>query len=227
MFIGHFAVGLAAKRWLPAVSLGTLFLAAQFVDVLWPALVQLGVENFEIEPGITAVTPLEFIHYPYSHSLLMGLVWALLFGTVYFVLRRGRIAVAAGLACVVFSHWLLDFASHRPDLPLAFGNSPMVGLGLWNSLVATIAVELLLFVAGVVLYLKTTRAKDRIGRYAFWGLVAFLLLVNAGNMFGPPPPSTAAVAWSAHAIWLLIAWGYWVDRHRISVGGGDNIAVRQ
>jgi hypothetical protein len=214
MFIGHFAVGLGAKRIAPSVSLGTLFLAVQFVDLLWPAFVIIGLESFSIQPGITVVTPLDFTNYPYSHSLLMSGVWAALFGAVYTIIRKVTIKTATALSVCVISHWFLDFLSHRPDLPITLSNELRVGLGLWNSLPATIIVELFLFGASGFIYAKATKPRNRVGNFAFWGLIIFLSVIYAANMFGPPPPNTNAVAWSAQAIWLLIAWGYWIDRHR-------------
>ena len=213
MFIGHFGVGFGARALAPAMSLGTAFLAAQFVDLLWPTLLLLGVESVEIAPGITRVTPLDFTHYPVSHSLVAVLGWAAGFALVYALLRRYRAgAVAAALAVV--SHWLLDLLTHRPDLPLAPGLDVYAGLGLWQSLGATLAVETTLFAVGLALYLRNTRALDRSGHIALWTLVAFLLLAYAANVFGPPPPGVEAIAWAGQAQWLLIAWGYWVDRHR-------------
>jgi membrane-bound metal-dependent hydrolase YbcI (DUF457 family) len=212
MFLGHFAVGFAAKKFAPRASLGTLFLAAQFIDLLWPTLVLLGVERVRIAPGITAVTPLDFEHYPISHSLLAVVGWALLFGAVYFLLRRDR-RTSLVLALAVLSHWLLDWLSHRPDLPL-FPGGACVGLGLWQSLAGTLVVELGLFAVGVALYWHVTRAADRIGRWALWSLVTLLLVIYAGNLFGAPPPDATAIGWVGQAQWLLIAWGYWLDRRR-------------
>lgn len=214
VFIGHFAVAFAAKRVVPAVSLGTLFLAAQLADLAWPVLVLAGIERFEIRPGITAVTPLDFLHYPWSHSLLMLVAWGAAFGAAYAALRQAGARVVLVLALVVASHWVLDVASHRPDMPLAPGSEARLGLGLWHSLAATALVEGTLFIAAVALYLRSTTAVDRIGRWATHGLVAFLALVYAANLLGPPPPSVEAVAYSALAMWLLVAWGYWVDAHR-------------
>ena len=213
MFIGHFAVALAAKRAAPEVSLGTLFLAAQLADLVWPTLVLFGIESFSIRPGLTAVTPLDFTSYPYSHSLVALAGWGLALGVAYYVMRRGVVG-AAVLFFVVLSHWVLDVATHRPDMPLTIGGSARLGLGLWNSIAATVAVEGLLFAAGVWVYARATRPADGIGRWSFVGLIVFLTAVYAANIFGPPPPSVAAVAWSAQAIWLLVAWGYWIDRHR-------------
>jgi hypothetical protein len=216
MFIGHFAVAFAAKRAAPELSLGTLFLAAQLADLVWPTLVFLGVESFAVRPGITAVTPLDFIHYPWSHSLTAMALWGVALSVGWVAARQGTPKAALVIVGVVLSHWLLDWVSHRPDLPLTLGGAARHGLGLWNSLPATLIVEGGLFAAGVAFYARTTAAKDRIGRWALWGLVAFLAVVYLANVFGPPPPSEAAVAWSAQAIWLLVAWGFWVDRHRIN-----------
>src|SRR5712692_2309113 len=192
MFIGHFAVALAAKRPAPKASLGTLLAAAQLPDLLWPILLLAGVERVEIVPGNTVVTPLAFVHYPISHSLLMDVVWAVLFSALYgWIKRDSRGAPWVGIA--VLSHWVLDVVTHRPDLPFYPGGSLRIGLGLWNSLAATMVVEGLLFVVGVTLYLKTTRARDKTGTYAFWGFVIVLVAFYLGNLFGPPPPSVRAL----------------------------------
>lgn len=213
MFIGHFAVGFAAKRAAPQTSLGTLFLGAQLLDLLWPSLLLLGVERVEISPGITRLTPLDFTYYPWSHSLLMVYVWGLLLGADYYLVRHYRRgAIVVGL--LVLSHWLLDLLVHRPDLPLYPGDSPLVGLGLWNFPVLAIVLEVGLFIMGVWLYHRGTLARDRIGLWGLWVLVAFLMLIYLGNLFGDPPPSVAAIGWVGQSQWLLVAWGYWIDRHR-------------
>ena len=213
MFIGHFGVGFGFKSLAPRVSLGTLFLAAQFIDLLWPSLLLLGLERVEIAPGITQVTPLDFTHYPISHSLLAVVGWALLFALVYFLLSRSQKAAIA-CAIAVLSHWLLDLLTHRPDLPLYPGNSPLFGFGLWDSLAATLAVEVPILAVGTYLYLRNTAARDRVGSLGLWALVLFLLAIYLGNLFGAPPPNVTALAWVGQAQWLLIAWGYWVDAHR-------------
>lgn len=214
MFLGHFAVALAAKRAAPELSLGTLFLAAQLADLVWPMLVLAGIELFEIRPGDTAVTPLEFVHYPWSHSLAAMAGWGLALALAWLAVRRGTPMAAIVIFGVVLSHWLLDFASHRPDLPLTVGGEARYGLGLWNSVPGTLAVEGALFAAGIAIYTRFTRARDRVGQWAFWGLIAFLLAIYASAVFGPPPPTKAAVPLAGLAMWLLVAWGYWVDRHR-------------
>ena len=213
MFLGHFGLGFGGKWVAKRVSLGTLFLAAQFIDLLWPTLLLVGLETVRISPGITSVTPLDFTHYPISHSLVSVVVWAVLFSAVYFFIRRFTIgAVVCGV--LVLSHWLLDFVTHRPDLPIAPMSELRVGLGLWNHPTAAIGVELLVFGAGVLLYVRSTRASDRSGSVGLWALIAFLLVVHMGNIFGPPPPSERAIAWVSQTQWILIVWAYWLDRHR-------------
>jgi hypothetical protein len=213
MFVGHYGLGFAAKQAAPRTSLGTLFLAAQFIDILWPLLLLLGLETVRIVPGATAATPLEFTNYPITHSLVGVLGWAVLFSLVYSALRRyPRGAWVLGM--LVVSHWFLDAVVHSPDLPVAPGAETYVGLGLWNSLLGTIVVEAAILVIGLWLYLGITEAMDRIGSF---GLGAFVLVVVAIwllNILGPPPPSERAIAWLANAQWLLILWGYWIDQHR-------------
>ena len=212
MFIGHFAVGFAAKRLAPRTSLGTLFAASQLLDLIWPILVLLGVEKVRVDPGNTAFTPLDFVKYPWSHSLLMALVWAAGFALVY----RARTRFARGawvVGALVVSHWVLDFVSHRPDLPLAPGAS-RVGLALWNSVQATVIVETALFAMGVYLYASGTKARNRTGRFAFWALVAVLVGIYTANALGPPPPSSTAIGVAGLATWLFIPWAIWIDRNR-------------
>jgi len=213
MFIGHFAMAYGAKRLTPRTSLGTLFAAAQLPDLVWPWLVLAGVEHATIAPGDTAFTPLRFDSYPVSHSLATVALWGAALGAVHFWRqRRGQDAMV--LALLAVSHWLLDFLSHRPDMPLWPGG-PRLGLGLWNSMPATVVVELLLFAAGLWLALSATRARDAVGRWGFAGLAAFLLLVYAANAAGPPPPSMAAVGWAgALGGIVLVALAVWIDRHR-------------
>jgi membrane-bound metal-dependent hydrolase YbcI (DUF457 family) len=215
MFIGHFGVAFAAKRFAPAVSLGALFAAAQLADLVWPVLVLLGMETFVIDEQATVMTPLDFTHYPYSHSLVALLIWGALFAGVYGALRRARLSVVAILALLVVSHWVLDFVTHRPDMPLTLQGTQKFGLGLWNSVPGTLIVEFALLGVGVVLYARATAAADRIGSIGLWALVGFVSLIEIANALGPPPPSPPAVAWTALSMWLLVAWGYWVDRHRV------------
>jgi hypothetical protein len=213
MFIGHFAVGLAAKKVAPQVKLGTLFFAAQFLDLLWPFFLLLGLEHARINPGDTAFTPFDFYDYPFSHSLLTSIGWSIIIGGIYFYSNKYfRNAVIVG--CAVFSHWLLDFFTHKPDLPIAPGIHTVLGLGLWNSIAGTMVVEGSLFMGAVYIYTSTTKSVDRIGNYAFWGMIALLLISYIANILSPPPPNMTAVTYAGFAQWLFIVLAYWIDRHR-------------
>ncbi len=212
MFAGHFAVACAAKRLAPRTSLGTLFFAAQFLDLLWPWLVITGVERLSLAPK-DSVYPLVFDHYPWSHSLLFAAIWALVVGGVYGLVRRSwRAATVVG--ALVLSHWFLDLVVHFPDLQLAPGDSARYGLGLWGSPNLALALELVLLAGGVAIYLASTRALRAAGSWGFGTLIAFLAVIQIANAFGPPPPSPMAVAWSAMAMWLLVIWAGWSDRAR-------------
>lgn len=213
MFIGHFGAGFGAKRIAPRVSLGTLFLFAQFIDLLWPTFLLVGLERVRIAPGATTVTPLLFEHYPLSHSLLAVAGWAVLLGGAHFALRRDRRS-ALVVAVLVISHWVLDLVVHRPDLPLLPGGGPYVGLEAWSSLVLTLLIEVPIFVLGAVIYARSTTPVDGRGRWGLRGLVAFLLIIYLSNLFGGPPPSVAAIGWIGQLQWLLVLWAYWVDAHR-------------
>jgi membrane-bound metal-dependent hydrolase YbcI (DUF457 family) len=216
VFIGHFGAGLAAKRFTPYTSLGTLVVAVQLLDLIWPTFLMLGIERVRIDPGNTRVTPLAFDYYPWTHSLAMAVVWAALAMLAYTVLRRpGRGAWI--VAAAVLSHWVLDFVTHRPDLPLWPPHGPLVGLGLWNSLAGTVAAESLSFALGVWLYATHTEASDRVGRYALLAFAFVLPLIYAANLLGPPPPSADAIAVLAQTQWLLVVWAMWIDRHRVAV----------
>jgi hypothetical protein len=213
MFLGHFGLGLAAKRASPRTSLGTLWMAAQFLDLIWPIFLLTGLERVEVDPGHTVVTPLDFVSYPLSHSLLAAVGWAFLFAAIYWLAtRNGTGTFFVGF--LVLSHWLLDAVVHPPDLPLYPGSDRMFGMGLWNSLTATLLVEGILFLWGLALYRSATRARDAVGTYAFRTLIVFLVLVYLGSVLGPPPPDSHYVAVVALGQWLLILWAYWVDRHR-------------
>src|SRR4051794_4265637 len=183
MFLGHFGLGFGAKKAAPDVSLGALFVAAQFADLLWPTLLLLGLEQVEVQPGTTVMTPLNFVSYPYSHSLLALAVWGALFGFVYTRATRSRPIAGAALGLLILSHWFLDVVMHRPDMPLTLTGSTRVGLGLWNSMAATLGIEFVIFAAGLAIYLRTTRARDRIGSIGLWALVLFLLIVYVASTF--------------------------------------------
>ncbi len=212
MFIGHFALAFGAKKAAPAASLALLFIACELADLVWPVLVLTGIERFAIQPGVTAVTPLDFISYPWSHSLLMLCVYAVALAGVFAAATGAPAQAAIVLAALVVSHWVLDVITHRPDMPLAPHVGTKLGLGLWNSVPGTIAVETAMFVAGLALYLRAAPPRTRGRAIGLWSLVALMLIIYFGNLFGPPPPSVTAVAWSACGIWLFVVWAYAVDR---------------
>jgi membrane-bound metal-dependent hydrolase YbcI (DUF457 family) len=212
MFVGHLAAALGAKRAAPRLPLGALVAAAFGLDLLWPVLLLAGIETVRIEPGNTAFTPLAFDYYPWSHSLVMALLW----GAVLAVLIRVAWKSAVGAALVgatVVSHWVLDWITHRPDLPL-YPGGPETGLGLWHSIPGTIAVEGLLFAAAIEMYRRAFRPRDRVGRWSFRALIALTTIVWLSGPWSPPPPSAAAVAPVGLAMWLFPVWAGWIDRHR-------------
>jgi len=208
MFIGHYALAFWAKKIDKIPSLAIMFVAVQFLDLIWPIFVLLGVETFEIDPGNTEITPLNFTFYPYSHSLLMTLVWAILFALVYFGFTKNKKGSIL-LGVLVCSHWILDFLTHRPDLPLTPFTQLRVGLGLWNLPLIEMALETGLFLIGAFLYLKTGLVRRKI---AFWLFIVLFLLIHFMNIFGPPPPSINAVAWSANLMWLFVLWAWWIQK---------------
>lgn len=210
MFVGHFGVALAAKKLTPGTSLGTLFLAAQWVDLIWPTFLLLGWEQVRIDPSQRGFSPLVFPHYPFSHSLLAVVGWGALLGGAHFFARRDRRA-AFVIAALVVSHWVLDAIVHRPDLPLAPFGQWAIGFGLWNSVAATLVVELGLFAFGVLWYVRAVpRAGGR--RWPLWSLVAFLVAVHLASVFGAPPPSVEAIAWVGQSQWLIVLAAYAIDR---------------
>ena len=194
------------------MSLGTLVLAAQWPDLLWPTLLLLGAEHVEISSD-GRWPPLQFTQYPISHSLATTLGWAVLFGIVFYAVRR-NLRGAVICAAAVLSHWLLDWLVHMPDLPLVPGSASRVGLGLWASPKLALAIELTLFATGWWLYVRATVAADTLGRVGAWVFPAVLILIQIGNAFGSAPPNDSAVAWVGQAQWLLVGWAYRLDAHR-------------
>jgi hypothetical protein len=214
VFIGHYALGLAAKRVESRLSLAILLAAPQVLDLLWPIFVLAGIERVEVAPGDTAFTPLHFASYPWSHSLVMAVLWAAVFGGIVWM-RARSIGAASVVAALVVSHWLLDVVSHRPDMPLWPAGGPLLGLGLWRSVPATLILETAMYAAGIILYVRASTPKDRTGTWAYVGLVVFLFIAYVGNVLGPPPPSATAVVVSALALWLVPLWGSWIEKHRV------------
>jgi len=214
VFVGHFAVGLAAKRAAPKVSLATLILAAALSDVLWILFFPAGLEKVEIQPGLMVANSLNLVYIPFSHSLLMDAVWGGLFGGIYFLFRRDARGAWVIFAAVL-SHWILDVATHRPDMPLAPGIDARFGLGLWNSRASTFIVEGGLWFGAVLLYASATRPKSRIGSVAFWTMIALLTALWAISLRGDPPPSLSQLAIANTVFFtVVVAWAYWMNRNR-------------
>ena len=209
MFIGHFAAGIAARKATTKLTLPILLLASQLLDLIWPVLVILGVETVSVDHEITEVTPLIF-HYPYSHSLVMAVVWSLAFAVVLKGFKYDNRDATIG-ALVVFSHWILDFISHIPDLPITLTGEMMVGLGLWNSITATFIVESLLFFGAIYIYKTSVK---RVSKH-FWGIVSLLYLIYLLNIFGPKPPidtTAIQIAGPALAMWIFVIWAWFAEK---------------
>lgn len=216
MFIGHFGIGLGAKKIEPKISIGTYFIAVQFLDLLWPTLLLLNIEHVAIKPGTSNSQPLDFIDYPFSHSLVMVIIWAVIFGTVHWIFKK-NFKAAIILAICVISHWVLDLIVHLPDLPLYPGKSPLFGFGLWNLKYVTLAVEAIMFIVGADFYLSVTKAKNTSGKIVIWVLILLLGLTHLANIFGPPPTNVNAIAWGAQLQWVFVLLAYWADRNRLPV----------
>ncbi|HWL41034.1 MAG TPA: metal-dependent hydrolase [Gemmatimonadaceae bacterium] len=212
MFVGHFAVGFAGKRADPRVSLGWYVAAVTMLDLIWPVLLLAGIERASIVPGVTAFNPLSLDHYPWSHSLLMACAW----GLVLAGLARWRgIAPRTAwiLAALVVSHWVLDYITHAPDLPLWPGNSPKLGLGLWNSIPATFVVEGALWIGGILLYLRNRTPTRWIGPAAFWSLVVISTLMWVSGPWSAPPPDAGSLGWFALIGWIVVPWAALADKY--------------
>ena len=214
MLVGHYAVGFLAKRAEPRINLGTLVLAAMFADFAWCVFMIAGFEHVQFEPGMGAGKYFHATDIALSHSLLMDAIWAALFALAY-LWRRHYPRGAWIVFLVVLSHWLLDLVSHGPDMPIAPGMHRHFGLGLWTSIPATLIVEGGFWCLAVILYVRATRSKNRVGTWVFWIGVVFLTLVWFNNIAGPPPPNPRAAPFSSLILFsLTVAWAFWVNRVR-------------
>jgi hypothetical protein len=211
MFVGHLAVAFAGKSAAPATSLVWFVLAANFVDLIWPLFLLAGAEAVLIEPGNTAFTPLAFTHYPWTHSLVMGVAWAAALGFV--ATRLGvRTRDAWIVGALVLSHWVLDFVTHRPDMPLWLGDSPHLGLGLWNSIAGTFVIESAMWLAGIALFLRVRRPSGAQGWAALGSFIVVSTALWAFSPYSPPPPDARAVAFFSLFGWIIVPWAWWIER---------------
>lgn len=222
MFVGHYGAALALKGVERRASLGLLFLGVQFVDLLFFPFVAAGVEDMSIVPNATPSTHFTLDYLPYTHSLVASLAWSLLaFVVAYFALgsaRKGRFSISIVLAISVLSHWVFDLIVHTPDLPLTTDDSTKLGLGLWKNPFLTFGLEATFLVGGLWLYMRSTRPERGVlARYGMPAFVVLLLLVNVGNLFGPPPDNFAGIFVFAMLSYLAFAgMAFWLDRRRSS-----------
>lgn len=213
MFVGHYGPSFLARRADRTIPLWVLFIAVQFLDVLWAPFVLLGVEKVRIVPGITKASPLDLYYMPYSHGLLTAIGWSIVFGAAYQLIARpaaARASLIVGLA--VFSHWVLDLLVHRPDLPL-YDNAAKVGLGLWNVPAIELPLEALILLGGMWLYLRD----DLSGAKRTYVFGALLLVLQVVSFYAPPPPTVTAVAWTAilsYLVFALVIW--WLEDRKSS-----------
>ncbi len=219
MFVGHYGPSFAGKVLRQSVPLWALFLAVQLLDVFWSIFVLLGIEKVRVVPGFMAASPLDLYYMPYTHSLEGAIFWAVAGGIAYWLIRRADGWGGAGLVSVaVFSHWILDFIVHGPDLPL-WGSSLKVGLGLWNYPITSFVLEISLLFGGMYLYLKRTEPLTGTGRYGMLVFGGVMAAVQAVAYFGPPPPSGRAAAIAALTSYIVFAsTAYWLERKRVPRG---------
>jgi hypothetical protein len=213
MFIGHFAPAFVAAVHPKGPQLGTLFVAAQLVDIAFFAFVPLGIESMRVSPGISAMNPMDLYHMPWTHSLLGAVVWGAAF-TVLLRLWLGNWTAGLIGSAVVVSHWVLDLIVHVPDLTLA-GAPPKLRLGLWNYPLVAMPLELALIGGGAWFYARRTRATAR--PWLLPALVMVMLVFQAINWFGPPPRAVNAGLWgmALFAYGALALFASWVARHRV------------
>jgi len=210
MFVGHYSVSFAAKKSDDSIPLWVLFLAVQWLDVIWAPLVLIGIEKVRIVPGFTATNPLDLYYMPYTHSLVAAIIWSFVVGSIYHVIRRPYMHSSVLVGIAVFSHWVLDLVVHKPDLPI-YDNTWKVGFGLWDQPAIAFGLEALFLLVGMAAFLRG-RTGHRAAIIAF-GLV--MLGVEGYVFFGPPPTSTTMFAWTAivsYGAFALIAW-FLADRH--------------
>jgi membrane-bound metal-dependent hydrolase YbcI (DUF457 family) len=214
MFIGHYGVSFALKSADKSIPLWLLFVAVQFLDVLWSIFIMTGIEKVRIVPGITATNPLDLYYMPYTHSLVGALVWSAVAFAIYKFGRKSLTNTALWVGAAVFSHWLLDLIVHRPDLAL-YDDSYKIGFGLWNYPAIAFALEIVLLFGGMIIYLRSTTANSAVGRYGMPVFGIVLILVQSYVFFGPTLSSPAAAALIAITCYVAFAGiAFWLERQR-------------
>jgi len=215
MLVGHFAVAFSAKRIAPAISLGTLVFAAMLADLLWCAFMIAGIEQVHYTPACGAANYFVATDIALSHSLAMGTLWAAILAAIFIVFLRRQIRATAIVFAVVFSHWFLDFVSHKPDMPLAPGIHTYLGLGLWNSIPATLLLEGSFWLCALIVYARSSKPRKRTAAYFYWLPAAVLTLLWYNNLAGPPPPDPHTAPAVALSLFLLtVLWAYWINAAR-------------
>lgn len=220
MFVGHYGPSFAIKSTQHPIRLWLLFIAVQFLDVVWSVLVFLGIEKVRIVPGITASNPFDLYYMPYTHSLVAALAWSVA-GVVLVKVLLGERSWSAGIwvSVAVFSHWVLDLLVHRPDLPL-YDDAAKVGLGLWNYPVIALSLEAILLFGGMIMYLRRTKPLSSVGRFGPPIFGVLMLAIQSYIFFGPPPASPVAAALTALVSYIVFAAAaHWLDRNREQVAG--------
>ncbi len=224
MLVGHFAVALAAKKVEPRASLGLLFLAVQFADILFFPLILIGIETATVIPDLTESSHFELDSAPYSHGMVGALVASAVayVGVRYFYSRQGvRSRTPIIIAVAIFSHWVLDVIVHTPDMAILGGDESTIGLGLWKSSIGTYLFEALILIGGLWLYMKATTGSSRVGRFGMIGYVAFMLLFNVYNLFQPAPAAESTVeSFAVPAIvgyLVFVGIAFWLDRKRVAI----------
>ncbi len=217
MFLGHYGLALALKRREPKVSLGTLFIAAQLVDILWGGFLLLGWEHARILPEENPLLVLQFYDYPISHSLAGAIAWGAVAAALYYswptrdTTRHWQAAALVG--GLVASHWLLDLLVHLPDLPLVGNDSPKLGLGLWRHPGVSVALELAVLALGLLAYGRGRSRRHPLRPIRLAVVLVPLVAIYLASLWGPPPTSMTAIGLSV-AIVLPLAGllAGWADR---------------
>lgn len=219
MFVGHYAAAFVLKAREPKASLALLFLATQFVDILFFPFVLLGLEHLEIVPGYTEANSFKMDHYPFTHGLLGSLLWSVIvFALVYFIMFKKRAnakSIAMVMALGVLSHWFFDLIVHTPDLPLVTG-APKFGFGLWNHVGLTFLTETFLLILGLMYYLKQSKPLYKSGQLVPYIFTVFLVAIGYLNLFVlPESDNVTSLTISALSSYFLLAFlAYLVERLR-------------